>query len=161
MGQQPNVDIAAEDRPRVVLETAPATGWRSDKPGIPKGPRDVDRGGAFGLIGPDPGWAWKVVDAYQLPDGDPRLRAVVGGLVMARAAAFGRGAIPEDVEAALALCGYDGEVRPELVKRRERWLEAAAHDMRPGATAVSEADLRLLIDKPERIRWANRHTETA
>ena len=160
MGQQPNVVVGPEGRPTPSLDTAPSTGWRSDKPGIPKGPADVSRGGSFGMTGPDPGWAWKVVDQYPLPDDDPRLRLLVGGLVMARAAALGRGAIPVDVEAALAICGYENDARLELVQRRTRWLEATAHDQRPGATAVSEVDLRLLVEKPERIRWANRHTES-
>jgi hypothetical protein len=159
MGQQPNIELADAEKPRWVLDTAPSTGWRADKPGIPQGPGDVARGGAFGLIGPDPGWAWKVVDGHTLPDDDPRLRPLVVGLVMARAAAFGRAAVPEDVEAALAICGYGEDARPGLEEQRERWLDATSHDSRPGATALSEVDLKLLMDKPERIRWAGRHTE--
>lgn len=159
MGQQPNLELTEAERPRKVLDTSPSVGWRSDKPGIPHGPAEVDRGGAFGLTGPDPGWAWKVVDSHPLPDDDPRLRVLVGGIVMARAAALGRGAVPEDVEAALAMLGYGEEARADLVSRRELWLEATAHDRRPAATALSEIDIRLLMDKPERIRWAIRHTE--
>lgn len=161
MGQQPNVELTETDKPRISLEPGPSTRWRAEKPGIPYGPDQVSRGGPFGITGPDPGWAWRVVNAANLPDDDPRLRDVVVGLVMARAAALGRGAVGEDVEAALALCGFGEEDNPELVKRRHRWLEAVAHDKRPGATAVSEVDMSLLIDKPERIRWANRHAESA
>lgn len=112
------------------------------------------------MTGPDPGWAWKVVSRADLPDDDPRLVRLVTGLVMARAAAFGRGAVSEDVEAALAMCGYGEDDRPDLAARRDRWLEATAHEKRPGATAVSEVDLLLLVQKPERIRWALRHRES-
>jgi hypothetical protein len=161
MGQQPRVDIGEGERPRRSLDTAPAVHWRSDKPGIPQGPADVPRGGAFGAAGSDPGWAWRVVRGADLPDDDPRLRLVLVGLVMARAAALGRAAVSGDVDAALALCGYGSEERPDSIARRRRWLEATAHETRPGATAVAEVDRRLLIEKPERIRWADRHSESA
>lgn len=112
------------------------------------------------MIGPDPGWAWHVVSSVELPDDDPRLKDVVTGLVMARAAAFGRGAIVEDVEAALAICGFGEDHRPDLDERRRRWIEAASHDKRPGATALTEVDIKLLMEKPERIRWAVRHRDS-
>lgn len=160
MGQQPNVKVSAGNRPRVALEPGPSVKWRADKPGIPNSPGEVDRGGPFGMTGPDPGWAWKVVSGATLPDDDPRLRLVVVGLVMARAAAFGRGAVAEDVEAAIAMCGFGEDDRPDLDARREHWLEATAHEKRPGATAVSEVEMKLLVQKPERIRWAVRHRDS-
>ena len=159
MGSQPNVELTEADLPRVALEPGPSVKWRSDKPGIPNTPGEVDRGGAFGMTGPDPGWAWKVVARAELPDDDPRLRLVVTGLVMARAAALGRGAVVEDVEAALAYC-VPGDDDPEQVERLRHWLEATAHDKRPGAAAASEVDLSLLVQKPERIRWALRRTDS-
>lgn len=152
MGQQPNIEIAEEERPRQALEPGPSVRWRSSKPGVPTSPDEVARGGAFGIAGPDPGWAWKVIDSFGLPDDDPRLRRVVGGLVMARAAALGRGAVAEDVEVALALCGFGEESSPGLVSRRERWLEASAHERRPGATAVAEVDLDLLVQHQDHVR---------
>jgi hypothetical protein len=123
------------------------------------GPADVPRGGKFGLVGPDPGWASKVVGAAKLPDESPALRSVILGLVMARAAALGRAAVPEDVEAALVACGFYEEAPANVVARRKRWIAAVAHDSRPGETAVAEMNRALLIDKPERIRWAQRMVE--
>lgn len=158
MGRQPNVELSESDRPRRGLEPGPSVKWRADKPGIPSSPLEVPKGGGFGVIGPDHGWAWKVVSGADLPDDDPRLRMVVTGLVMARAGALGRAAIAQDVEAALAIAGFGEESRPDLDERRQKWLEASGHDQRPGATAVSEVDLSMLIQKPERIRWAVRHT---
>jgi hypothetical protein len=158
MGQQPNIELSETDLPRRHLEPGPAVKWRSDKPGLPSGPADVPKGGTFGTVGPDPGWATKLVRATQLPEDDPALEAVVIALVMARAAALGRAAVPEDIEAALMVCGYYEEAPPKIISRRRRWLDAVPHDPRPGQTAVSEVDRVLLIDKPERIRWAHRLT---
>ena len=159
MAQQPNVEPSDAERPRRTPEPGPATSWRADKPGIPNGPSDVPRGSHFGHAGPDPGWALKLVGRANLPDDDPRLREVVTGLVLARAAASGRAPIPEDVDAALVLCGYGDGVSPELVERRERWLTAAAHDKRPGATAISEVSRALLVNKPDQISYALRLAE--
>jgi hypothetical protein len=156
MGQQPNVELTESDLPRRSLQPAPPRGWRSSKPGIPHGPEDVPTGGTFGVTGPDPGWALKLVGRADLPD-EPGLREVVTGLVMARAAALGRAAVPEEIEAALVLCGYGEEVPPAVIERRKRWLSAVPHEARPGETAVADVDRELLADKPERIRWALRH----
>jgi hypothetical protein len=161
MAQQPNVELTESDLPRQPLEPGPARRWRADKPGIPKTPGDVPRGGAFGMIGPDPGWAVKLVRRTQLPEDDPDLESVVIALVQARAATLGRAAVPEDIEAALEMCGYFDEAPPELIARRQRWLAAVPHESRPGATAVADVERLLLVDKPERIRWALRHVDPA
>jgi hypothetical protein len=156
MAQQPNVELTEAEKPRATPEPGPATRWRADKPGIPNTPDDVPRGSHFGHAGPDPGWALKLVANADLPDDDDALRDVLTGLVLARAAASGRAPVPEDIEAALVLCGFDPDAPPELVERRKRWLAAAAHDTRPGATAVSEVDRNLIVNKPEQIRYALR-----
>lgn len=156
MGQQPNVELSESDLPRRSLEPASSRGWRSTKPGIPNGPGDVPQGGTFGVTGPDPGWAVKLVRRAALPD-EPGLSEVVLGLVMARAAALGRAAVGEDIEAALALCGFGEDVPVEIVEQRRRWLAAVPHETRPGETAVAEVDRVLLVEHPERVRWALRH----
>lgn len=156
MGQQPNIEVTEEDRPRPTLEPGPAVKWRSSKPGIPLGPADVP---SFARNGPDPGWALKLIASAELPDPDPKLRSVVTGLVLARAAAMGRAAIPEDIEVALVLCGYGEDVTPDLVERRERWLAAVPHEGRYGETAVSEVETHTLVQKPEQIRYAHRLSE--
>ena len=111
------------------------------------------------MTGPDPGWASKLVAGATLPDDSPALASVVIGLVMARAAAAGRASVPEDIEAALAYCGYYDEAPRDVVARRERWLAAVPHDAWPGQTAVAEVDRELLSVRPERIRWAFRLTD--
>ena len=117
---------------------------------------DVPVGPGFGQTGPDPGWAHRLVRRAELPDDDPRLEPLVVGLVLARASAFGRAPVPEDIDAALALCGYGDAADSEWVERRERWLAAVPRDKRPGATAVGEVERHLLMARPEQIRYAHR-----
>ena len=158
MAQEPNVEITAAERPRVVPRPGVAVQWRADKPGLATGPDDIPGGGLFGTTGPDPGWGVKLVNDADLPDDDPNLRKVLIGLVMARAAAFGRGAVLEDLESALALCGYDDDPPEWVVERRNRWLEASPHEQRFGAAAVVEVDKATLMMSLERLRYALRHS---
>jgi hypothetical protein len=158
MAQQPNVEITDAERPRPILQPGVAVKWRADKPGIPHGPTGTPGGGYYGTTGPDPGWGLKIVNSAQLPDDDPDLRKVLTGLVLARAAASGRAPVREDLDVALILCGYEEDAPASLVERRERWLEASPHEQRPGATAVAEVDKSHLILKPDRLRYAIRHS---
>lgn len=158
MAQQPNVEITDAERPRAVPQPGVAVKWRADKPGLPVGPTGTPGGGYFGTTGPDPGWGMRLVNHADLPDEDPDLRRVLSGLVMARAAALGRAPVKEDLEVALILCGYDADPPAEVVERRARWLAASPHEHRPGATAVAEVDKETLVMKPERLRYALRHS---
>ena len=159
MAQQPNVEITAAEKPRVVLEPGVAVKWRADKPGIPDGPTDIRGGGYYGTTGPDPGWGLKLVNSADLPNDDPNLRKVLTGLVLSRAAALGRAPVKEDLEVALVLTGCDDDPPERVVERRRRWLEAAPHEQRPGATAVAEVDRDILVMKPEQARFALRHAK--
>lgn len=158
MAQQPNVEITAAERPRPKLEPGPAVKWRAHKPGVPDGPDDVSGGGYYGTTGPDPGWGLRLLNQTVLPDDDVHFREVIAGLTLARAAALGRGPVREDITVALAICGYGFEAPTEVIERRRRWVGAAAHDGRPGATAVAEVDKALLVMKPEQIAYALRHS---
>lgn len=157
MGQQPNIELTDAERPRPVLEPAPARRWRPSKPGLVTAPDQNPTGGSFGMTGPDPGWAWRVIDEFKLPSDDPDLRSVIGALAMARAAAAGRGAIREDVEVALALCGYWDNAPAAIIKRRNRWLAAVPHDRRPGQTAAADVETELLLQQPEQVRYLLTH----
>jgi hypothetical protein len=79
------------------------------------------------------------------------LREVVEGLVLIRSALLGRAPIMEDIEAALAVCGYGFEPPEDVLERRLRWLAAVPHEKRPGETAVAEVDRELLVRKPAEI----------
>lgn len=158
MAQQPNVEITTAEAPRTQLEPGPAVKWRSTKPGMPDGPGEIAGGGYYGTTGPDPGWALRLLSQVELPDDDPHLREVVTGLTLARAASLGRAPVPEDIEVALALCGFGFDAPAEVIERREHWVDAAAHDTRPGATAVAEVDKRLLVQKPDPVRLTLGHS---
>ncbi len=112
----------------------------------------------FGQPAPDAGWAMRIINAAELPSEDPNLKLVLAALMVARAAAAGRGPTGEDLEVALVLCGYGYEAKPEVIERRDRWVEAVSHDLRPGQTAVSEVDVELIVNKPEQVRWALSHS---
>jgi hypothetical protein len=158
MGQQPNIEVTEATKPRPVPETPPAGRWRPEKPGVPTAPDQVPKGGMFGSPAPDGGWALRIVNLADLPDDAPDLKLVLAALMTARAGAFGRGPTHEDLEMALFLCGFGFESEPEIVDRRERWMKAVHHDLRPGETAVAEVDLDILTAKPEQVRWMLSHT---
>ena len=154
MGQQPNIELDEADQPRQSLQPPPAARWRPTKPGLVTSPDQVPSGGRFGEAGPDAGWGLRLLATAELPDPDPRLRRLLEGLTMARAAALGRAPIPEDIQAGLALCGYGFEAPPEVIERRNRWLETVPHEHRPGFAAANEVGRDLLMTKPEQIRFA-------
>jgi hypothetical protein len=151
MAQQPNVEITEGEQPRRLLEPGPAVRWRADKPGIAEAPSRIAGGGFYGTTGPDPGWGLRLLALAELPSDDERLRAVVAGLTLARAASLGRAPVPEDIEVALLLLGYGVTAPPSVVAQRERWLQASPHDSRPGATAVAEVDRASLVMNPAEL----------
>lgn len=159
MAQQPNVEITEAERPRPVAQPGVAVKWRADKPGIPTGPNEMPGGGYYGTTGPDHGYGMKLVNNAELPDDDPDLRKVLTGLVLTRAAAWGRAPVLEDLEVALVLCGYDDDPPKGVVERRKRWLDASPHEQRPGATAVAEVDREILMMKRGEARFALRHAK--
>ncbi len=158
MGQQPSIEITESDAPRAVPEPPPPRPWRPVKPGLITAPEQLPTGGLFGHIGPDTGWAYRIIDANDLPEEDKAVRDVIAALMGARAAIWGRGPTREDFEAALALCGYGYEAAPEIVVRRSRWLKAVSHDVRPGETAAAEVDEPSFMLTPEQIRQASSRT---
>ena len=153
MAQQPNVEVTSDELPRPTPQPGPAKKAREGKPGIPEGPADWPRGGAFGVTGPDPGWALRILSQTELPDDDPRLRKVITGLMLARSAVLGRAPVKEDIEVALVLCGYFDGAPKRLLERRKRWLAAVPHETRPGETAVAEIDRSELVNQPEQIEY--------
>lgn len=157
VGQQPNIELTEAEKPRESLDTAPARRWRPTKPGLITSPKQNPSGGLFGSTGPDPGWAWRVVAEFELPSDDPDLKAVIAALTMARAAAAGRAAIREDVEVAFALCGFWDQAPEYVLERRERWLAAVPHELRPGSTAVADVTPDILLKQPEQVHYMLTH----
>lgn len=153
MAQQPNIELNPEDKPRAVPTPDAARRWRpSMRPGVITTPDQVPRGEGYGNPGPDTGWAFRIIDAAQIPDLSKGLRTVLAALMGARAASFGRAPTREDLDVALILCGIGDALPESLVERRERWVDALAHDKPPGRTALAEVGLDLLRHKPAEVR---------
>ena len=160
MGQQPNIELLAADRPVEELDRGAERRWTPRRPGEITSPADMPSGGSFGRPGPDAGWGLRMIreasfDRGRRPTG---LESLLSALVGARASRARRGPTREDVEVALSLVGlhedYDvsGEPRRRLRRLRERWLDALAHDPWPGRSALAAIPVDLLADKPERVR---------
>lgn len=116
MGQQPNIELGISDLPRPKAHPAPARRWRADRPGDIASPEQMPSGGAFGTIGPDAGYATRLVRgrSLDLRPGESAHNAMdaVATLAAARAARAGRGPISQDVDVAVLILGYDATAMP-------------------------------------------------
>jgi hypothetical protein len=92
------------------------------------------------------------VRAADLPERSNGLEFVLAALMAARASHFGRAPIPEDLEVAKILAGFGEGLPAEFVDRRERWIEATAHEQSPGRAAVADIAPDLLELKPDWIK---------
>jgi hypothetical protein len=112
----------------------PANDWRSDRPGD-LGPNPPE-GALFGRPGPNVGYAYTL--AQRAKD---RLRlgpfehahdvvAVVAEVAGKRSAQFGRAPVIGDIDAAIALLGYDGTASEDFVKVRSALVHEAGHAYR-------------------------------
>ena len=160
MGQQPNIELVAAERPVKDLERAAERRWTPRRPGEITSPSDMPSGGSFGRPGPDTGWGLRMIRVASFDRGRrPRdLENLLCALVGARASHARRGPAREDVEVALSLVGLDegymalGGSPDHLEQRRERWLDALAHDPWPGRSALEAVPTDLLTDTPSRVR---------
>jgi hypothetical protein len=154
VAQQPNIELDPSDLPREGLDTAPARAWSaSEKPGVITRPGQVPRGKGFGTPGPDTGWALRIIRHIE-GDMDPDLEHVLTSLMSARASAYGRAPIPEDLEVAKLLCGIGEGLPLDLSARRKTWLAAVPHERSKGRAAVNDVDKDLLMKKPAEVRQA-------
>ena len=155
MAQQPNIELDPSDRPRPLPSPGPARRWSpKTRPGVISSPSQKPTGAGFGNPGPDTGYALRLIRSAEIEERTDELEAILVALMGARASHFGRAPTPEDLDAALAMCGI-GEGYPDhVVERRARWEVAVSHDKPKGATALSEIDHGLLVDTPQRIRVA-------
>lgn len=151
MGQQPNVEISRADLPREVPEPDPPRRWRPTRPGMITSPQQMPWGGVFGTPGPDAGFALRIIAESELADRSDGLEAVLAALMTARASLLGRAPVPEDLAVALVVAGYGENLPAGLAERRERWVEATAHERSPGRSAVADVDPDLLRHKPDQV----------
>lgn len=159
MGQQPNIEIDAAERPRPAPDRGVERRWHPNRPGEISSPADVPDSAAFGRPGPDAGWAFKLIRLadYDRTARNAELEPVLSTMVGARASHFGRAPVPEDVEVALTLTGLRAtDLDPQVVDRlaglRAEWLDHAAHEPTKGISALEAIPEDLLAETPIRIR---------
>ena len=137
MGQQPNIELEISDLPRPVLAPAAPRRWRPHRPGELHSPDDVPWGGAYGMVGPDTGYALSLVAQreFELADGEVRSNGLVAvaAVAGARASHFGRAPMPEDVDIALLILGFAPDGLPAnlvdtMSAERRRRLGGVGHD---------------------------------
>ncbi len=154
MAQQPNIELALDDLPR--LEPAPhAAAWVQGRPGEITSPGQAPWGGSFGRPGPDTGWALKLVAAAEFDRGarPAVLESIVAGVASARAGTAGRGPKAEDVEVALTLLGLRPEGLPEsivteLSAARAKAIDHAAHERDKGRSFIDSIPVDRLTATP-------------
>lgn len=112
MAQQPNIELRTSDLPRPVAGTGPERRWSPGRPGELTG-TGFPWGGAFGMTGPDTGYALKLVADRDLALAEHEHRsdanAIVAAVAAARASLAGRGPTKSDIDAAIIVLGYDEE----------------------------------------------------
>jgi hypothetical protein len=161
VGQQPNIEIQISDMPRPVPHPGPARRWRPERPGEVTTPEAMPWGGGFGTIGPDSGYALRLIGRRDLTlgAGEDRHGAerVIAAVSMARASHFGRAPIGQDLDVAWILFGLDPEGLPDaiaerLAQQRRALFAGAGHDYETVRTAVGSIPSDLLADSPDSVR---------
>ena len=158
MGQQPNIELGITDAPRSKPEPAPARRWRPARPAELTAPSAVPRGGAFGLAGPDAGYALKLVAEreFNLLPGEHHhdATAAVAAIAAARAAKVGRGPVRVDVTVGLIVLGLDGDapVDADLLAARPGWIANVGHNGSKLRSIVADVAEDILLLTPEALR---------
>ncbi len=154
MTRQPNIDPPVQDRPRAVPIPAAPARWRPDRPGMITAPDQLSVGGLFGRPGPDTGWAFRIIRQAGLSALERQGVPVLATLMAARASLFGRAPVPEDLEVARILMGYEQGTSGSVSQRRRRWLKKSRHEPVPGAGAAEEIGAERLARSPAALRAA-------
>lgn len=154
----PFVAPSLDDVPRQKQNVAPGSKlpapprWRRGRPG------DLDAaqptGPLLGAPGPDIGYALTMAersrDRLHLHAGEHAddALAVSAAIGMRRAALFGRAPIALDVEIALGLLGYLGDVTPEFAELRAFLVHGVSHDYATRRALVDAVPLEILAHPP-------------
>ncbi len=118
-------------------------------------------GGGFGTIGPDAGYALKLIRSRELEliAGEHRhnVEVALSTIAVARASRFGRAPTSEDIDMAALLLGYDTDELPdELVEslRSDRvgWIANISHDAAARRELAASVPMAVLESKPGAVR---------
>ncbi|MDH5373042.1 MAG: hypothetical protein OEX97_08885 [Acidimicrobiia bacterium] len=157
MGQQPNIELEIDDAPRATHEPGAPTGWKPTRPGEISSPADMPVGGVFGNPSPDTGWVIKLIKQATFDRESGLVEDVVATIASTRASVFGRGPVPDDVEAALIVLGLRADglspaAQEDLNRRRAGWIGRAAHEPVRGRSALEEIGREFLHQTVDEIR---------
>ncbi len=158
MGQQPNIEIDPRDLPRRSAAPGVARSWRPSRPGELNSPEEVPSGGPFGVIGPDSGYALKLVGEHQLAllpgEHHHDVAAAVAAIASARAARLGRAPIADDVAVGMIVLGLDAAAAVDagVLSNRPRWLANVGHDAAKLRKLVADVPQQLLEATPDALR---------
>lgn len=150
MGQQPNLELGPDDSPRGKASPGVARRWRPSRPGEMTRPDDVPAGGPFGVVGPDAGYALKLVAERELKlqSGEHHhdVAVALAAVATARAAAVGRGPIADDVTVAMIILGFDAAVPLDAgaLASRLGWTAGLGHDASRLRSLVADVPLDVL-----------------
>lgn len=158
MGQQPNIELDHSDSPRRKPAPGVARPWRPSRPGDLNTPGEVPVGGPFGVVGPDSGYALKLVaerDLNLLPgEHHHDAAAAVAAIASARAAHVGRAPIADDVTVGLIILGLDGgaAVDSGILAHRPGWIGNVGHDAAKLRSIVADVPPEVLGLAPIALR---------
>lgn len=157
MGQQPNIQIEYDELPRRRPAPGVARPWRPDRPAELDSPR-IPTGGLFGTIGPDSGYALRLVaerDLQTLPgEHHHDLEVAVAAIASARAATLGRAPIADDVTVGMIVLGLDPDtpVEPSILGNRPQWVANVGHDAGKLRGIVADIPIGALRRSPAALR---------
>ena len=157
MGQQPNIEIDVDHFPRARHEPGASGGWKPVRPGEIGSPQDMPIGGLFGNPSPDTGWVLKLMKNAEFERSSDALESVVAMISSVRASVFGRGPVPEDVEAALIVLGLrtdglEADTIQRLDEQRARWISKVPHEAVRGRSVIEDIDRAFLHQSLDEIR---------
>jgi hypothetical protein len=136
----------------------PAGSWHADRPGdLVAG---QPHGEMLGSPGPDVGYALLLVerrrDHFVISPREPRedVEAVVAELAMKRAASFGRAPVVVDVDVAMELLGYAGDIPLETPEWRRHLVHEAAHEYAKRRRIIDSVPIEVLRLPPDKVTEA-------
>ena len=161
MPTDPFVPPDPADRPRQQQNLPPGTalpparGWRADRPGDLGA--NQPKGQLLGSPGPNVGYAYTLAEhaseglQVRHTEDVHDIVPVLAEIAAKRAAIFGRAPVIHDVDAAIKLLGYDGNVDDEFGAIRELIVHDAAHDYTRRRGIVDTVPEQLLRLPPEQL----------
>jgi hypothetical protein len=148
MSLQPNIELEMADLPRPTEHPGAPRRWSPGRAAELGGPGDVPRGGRFGTPGPDSGYALRLLASREIPaapgENPGDVAAGLAAVMAARAAAFGRGPVPADAEAAELILGYADGAPAGLAELRASLIRGLAHHPAAARGLVAAVDREVL-----------------